>query len=385
MVDGRTGGDGLPDRAGSDGRTVSQPSTLNPQPILSVRDLKTYFFPDEGTVRAVDGASFDVYPGQTLGIVGESGCGKSVTARSILRIVERPGRIVDGQIILRQDAGRHDADLEQALGRGREVDLARLDEEGRQMRSIRGGVISLVFQEPMTSFSPVHTIGNQIVEAIRFHRRVSTREARDRAIELLKRVGIPRAEQRMDEYAFQLSGGLRQRAMIAMALSCDPILLIADEPTTALDVTTQAQILDLLQELQRQTGMAIMLITHNLGVIAEMADEVVVMYLGRVVEEGPVDDIFHNPQHPYTRALLQSIPSINSEPRVKLPTISGSIPHPYNRPAGCPFHPRCQSFMAGTCDRFEPRLLPVADRQRVSCFLYHAPADAAAEAAAVES
>jgi peptide/nickel transport system ATP-binding protein len=243
-------------------------------------------------------------------------------------------------------------------------------------------VISLVFQEPMTSFSPVHTIGNQIVEAIRFHRRVSTREARDRAIELLKRVGIPRAEQRMDEYAFQLSGGLRQRAMIAMALSCDPILLIADEPTTALDVTTQAQILDLLQELQRQTGMAIMLITHNLGVIAEMADEVVVMYLGRVVEEGPVDDIFHNPQHPYTRALLQSIPSINSEPRVKLPTISGSIPHPYNRPAGCPFHPRCQSFMAGTCDRFEPRLLPVGGRQRVSCFLYHAPSEAGAVPAA---
>ena len=397
-------------------------------PILSVRDLKTYFFPDEGTVRAVDGASFDVFPGQTLGIVGESGCGKSVTARSILRIVERPGRIVGGEIILRQDAGRRDAvpstegdDLEPSLGRAREVDLARLDEEGRRMRAIRGGVIWLVFQEPMTSFSPVHTVGNQIVEAILFHRRVGHRKARDRAIELLKRVGIPRAEQRMDEYAFQLSGGLRQRAMIAMALSCDPILLIADEPTTALDVTTQAQILDryphqlsggqrqraviamalscrpslliadepttaldvtteaqileLMKDLQRDLGMAIQFITHNLGVIAEMADDVVVMYLGRVVEEGPVDDIFHNPQHPYTRALLQSIPSINSEPRVKLPTISGSIPHPYNRPVGCPFHPRCQSFMAGTCDRFEPRLRPVAGRQRVSCFLYHAPAE----------
>jgi peptide/nickel transport system ATP-binding protein len=352
--------------------------------LLSVRDLKTYFFPDEGTVRAVDGASFDVHAGQTLGIVGESGCGKSVTARSILRIVERPGRIVGGEIVLRQDAARRDVDLEGAIGREREVDLARLDPEGRQMRQIRGGVISLVFQEPMTSFSPVHTIGNQIVEAILFHRRVSQREARDRAIALLKRVGIPRAEQRMDEYAFQLSGGLRQRAMIAMALSCDPLLLIADEPTTALDVTTQAQILDLLQELQQQNGMAIMLITHNLGVIAEMADEVVVMYLGRVVEEGPVDDIFHNPQHPYTRALLQSIPSISSEPRVRLPTISGSIPHPYNRPAGCPFHPRCQSFIDGTCQRFEPRLLPVGERQRVSCFLYHAPAEGAAAAAAVD-
>ena len=351
-------------------------------PVLSVRDLKTYFFPDEGTVRAVDGASFDVLPGQTLGIVGESGCGKSVTARSILRIVERPGRIVGGEIILRQDAARRDVDLERAIGRAREVDLVKLDPEGRQMRQIRGGVIALVFQEPMTSFSPVHTIGDQIMEAILFHRRVGAAEARRRAIELLRRVGIPRAEQRMDEYAFQLSGGLRQRAMIAMALSCDPMLLIADEPTTALDVTTQAQILDLLRDLQEQNGMAIMLITHNLGVIAEMADDVVVMYLGRVVEEGPVDDIFHNPRHPYTRALLESIPSINAEPRVKLPTISGSIPHPYNRPAGCPFHPRCQSFMAGTCDRFEPRLRPVDERQRVSCFLYHAPAEADAVPAA---
>jgi peptide/nickel transport system ATP-binding protein len=327
-------------------------------PLVSVRDLKTYFFSDEGTVKAVDGASFDVYPGRTLGIVGESGCGKSVTARSILRIVEEPGRIVDGQILLNQNPDKPP------------LDLVTLKPNGRHMRSIRTGVIAYVFQEPMTSFSPVHTIGNQIVEAIQFHLKLGKREARERGIELLKRVGIPRAEERMNEYAFQLSGGLRQRAMIAMALSCDPKLLIADEPTTALDVTTQAQILDLLWDLQEQNGMAIILITHNLGVVAEMADDVVVMYLGRVVEEGPVDAIFYAPKHPYTQLLLESIPSVHSTPREKLPTISGSIPHPYSRPKGCPFHPRCPSFMPGVCDTSEPELRPVTDDQRASCFLY---------------
>ncbi len=333
----------------------------SPLPLLSVRNLKTYFFQDEGLVKAVDGASFDVFPGKTLGIVGESGCGKSVTARSILRIVERPGRIVEGEILLRRPGGN---------GADSVLDLAKLGSNSRGMRAIRGGEISLIFQEPMTSFSPVHTIGNQIVEAIRLHRRVTKKEARERAVELLQQVGVPRARERIDEYSYQLSGGLRQRAMIAMALAADPKLLIADEPTTALDVTTQAQILDLLRRLQEQNGMAIMLITHDLGVIAEMADTVVVMYLGRVVEEGPVDDIFHNPKHPYTRALLKSIPSVESTPRIKLPTITGSIPHPYNRPAGCPFHPRCPDFMPGICDRGEPRLQFVSDRQAVSCFLY---------------
>jgi oligopeptide/dipeptide ABC transporter ATP-binding protein len=330
-------------------------------PILRVRDLRTYFFPEEGTVKAVDGASFDVHPGRTLGIVGESGCGKSVTARSILRIVERPGRIVSGEIWLRRD------------GAG-ETDLAGLDPTGREMRQVRGGDIGLVFQEPMTSFSPVHTVGNQMVETIQLHQQVSKAEARNRAIEMLRRVGIPRPERRVDEYAFQLSGGLRQRAMIALALSCGPRLLIADEPTTALDVTTQAQILDLLRDLQSREGMAIVLITHNLGVIAEMCDAVVVMYLGRVVEEGPVDAIFHAPRHPYTRALLRSIPSIQARPRTKLPTIAGSIPHPYNRPPGCPFHPRCPEFMPGTCDAAEPALEAVADGQAASCFLYQQPA-----------
>lgn len=254
-----------------------------------------------------------------------------------------------------------------------EIDLTALDAGSREMRQIRGGDISLIFQEPMTSFSPVHTIGNQMVETIRIHQRVSEQEARQKAIEMLHLVGVPNPERRVDEYAFQLSGGLRQRAMIALALSCGPRVLIADEPTTALDVTTQAQILDLLRQLQEREGMAIILITHNLGVVAEMCDEVAVMYLGQVVEEGPVDDIFHAPKHPYTRALLRSIPSIRARPRTKLPTIAGSVPHPYNRPAGCPFHPRCPDFMPGTCDRAEPRLEPVGGRQAVSCFLYHPP------------
>ena len=327
------------------------------KPLLSVRNLRTSFFQDEGTTKAVDGATFDVMPGKTLGIVGESGCGKSITAQSILRIVDHPGRIVAGEIILTR------AD-------GSKVDLVQLKPDSREIRAIRGADIGLVFQEPMTSFSPVHTVGAQIVEAVLLHNAVSKKEARRRGIEALRSVGIPNPERRIDEYSFELSGGLRQRAMIAVALSCDPRLLIADEPTTALDVTTQAQILDLLRKIQRERGMAIMLITHNLGVVAEMADDVVVMYLGRVVEEGKVDDIFHDPKHPYTKALLQSIPSIESAPRVKLPTISGSIPHPFNRPTGCPFHPRCASFMPGRCDKAEPVLADVGDGRKASCFLY---------------
>jgi peptide/nickel transport system ATP-binding protein len=327
------------------------------KPLLSVRNLRTSFFQDEGTTKAVDGATFDVMPGKTLGIVGESGCGKSITAQSILRIVDHPGRIVGGEIILTR------AD-------GSEVDLVKLKPDSREIRAIRGADIGLVFQEPMTSFSPVHTVGAQIVEAVLLHNAVGRKEARRRGIEALRSVGIPNPERRIDEYSFELSGGLRQRAMIAVALSCDPRLLIADEPTTALDVTTQAQILDLLRKIQQERGMAIVLITHNLGVVAEMADDVVVMYLGRVVEEGKVDDIFHDPKHPYTKALLQSIPSVESAPRVKLPTISGSIPHPFNRPTGCPFHPRCASFMPGRCDTAEPVLAAVGEGRKASCFLY---------------
>jgi peptide/nickel transport system ATP-binding protein len=331
-------------------------------PLLSVRNLKTYFAQDEGTVRAVDGVNLDLYPGATLGIVGESGCGKSVTARSILRIVDRPGRIVEGEIHFRRPAANG--------GPGATVDLARLDSNGSEMRSIRGAEIALIFQEPMSSFSPVHTVGNQIIEAILLHQKLSRREARDRAIDMLKRVGVSSPEERVDQLSNQLSGGLRQRAMIAMALSCHPTLLIADEPTTALDVTTQTQILDLMRRLQREDGMAIMLITHDLGVVAEMATDVAVMYLGRVVEQAPVDAIFHAPRHPYTRALLRSIPRMRSRSRERLTPIAGAVPHPYDRPTGCPFHPRCAEFMAGRCDREAPVLKPVGDRHAVSCFLY---------------
>ena len=269
------------------------------QTLLSVRNLKTYFPQDEGTVKAVDGVTFDLNPGATLGIVGESGCGKSVTARSILRIVDRPGRIVDGEIQFRRPATDGGAS-------GQVVDLARLAPNGPEMRAIRGAEIALIFQEPMSSFSPVHSVGNQIIEAILLHQQVSRRDARDKTIEMLQRVGVSSPEQRVDQLASQLSGGLRQRAMIAMALSCHPTLLIADEPTTALDVTTQTQILELMRQLQQEDGMAIMLITHDLAVVAEMASHVAVMYLGRVVEQAPVDAIFHAPRHPYTRALLRS-------------------------------------------------------------------------------
>jgi oligopeptide/dipeptide ABC transporter ATP-binding protein len=330
------------------------------QPLLSVHDLKVHFAMDEGVVKAVDGVSFDVYPGQVFGIVGESGCGKTVAMKAILRLIEPPGRIVSGEILLR----RTDKTIQ---------DLATLDPSGKDMRSIRGGEIALIPQEPMAAFSPVHSVGNQITEAITLHQAVDRREARDIAVQLSRDVGIPAPEQRLDDYSWQLSGGLRQRAMIAMALSCNPRLLIADEPTTAVDVTTQAQVLRLLRQLQDDRHTAIIFITHDLGVIAQMADHVMVMYLGQVMEQGPVDEIFHAAKHPYTQALLRSIPSIHSISRSTLPTISGSLPHPFNRPRGCPFHPRCPHSMPGTCDQQAPALLPVADRHLVSCFLYDPP------------
>jgi oligopeptide/dipeptide ABC transporter ATP-binding protein len=319
------------------------------EPILSVRDLHTHFFPNEGVVRAVDGTSFDLFPGRTLGIVGESGCGKSVTARSILRIVERPGRIVSGEIILRR------AD-------GRTVDLVKLPSDGAEMRAIRGGEIGLVFQEPMSSLSAFHTVGNQLIEAIRLHTALSKRAARTRAIELLALVGIPRPAQRVDAYSFELSGGLRQRVMIALALAAEPHILIADEPTTALDVTTQAQILELIRRLQQERGLAVILITHDMGVIAEMTDDVVVMYLGHEVEKGPVDTIFH----------------VLAEPLSRLATIAGSIPHPYARPSGCPFHPRCPDAMGGVCEKSFPIEVAIAESHDVACHLYTAGVEAVA-------
>ena len=351
--------------------TASDPTALMSgprppgEPLLSVRNLTTHFALDEGTVIALEDVSFDVYPGRTLGLVGESGCGKSVTARSILRLLDPPGRIVDGEILLRRQVGN-------GAGAGDEiVDLARLDPGGEKIRAIRGADIALVFQEPMASFSPVHTLGDQLIEAIRVHSRVGKKQAADRAVELLDRVGIPSPRRCMDSYSYELSGGLRQRTMIAMALSCRPRLLIADEPTTALDVTTQAQILQLMRDLQRDYGMAIMLITHSLGVIGEMADDVVVMYLGKVVESGPVATIFDAPAHPYTEALLQSIPRLQARPKERLASIQGSVPHPYNRPRGCPFHPRCSKYMAGTCERVSPVLRPLDRAHSVSCLLYH--------------
>ena len=334
-----------------------QPDVRTDPPLLSVRNLRTYFLADEGTTKAVDGVSFDVSAGRTLGIVGESGCGKSVTALSILRIVDDPGRIVDGEILLSRNGGRP-------------VDLVKQRKNGKFMRSVRGGEIGLVFQEPMTSFSPVHTIGNQLVEAIRLHDSLTKKQARDKATDLLTMVGIPRPASTLDQYSWELSGGLRQRAMIAHALAPDPRLLIADEPTTALDVTTQAQILDLMMSLQEERSMAVMLITHDLGVIAETADEVVVMYLGREVEKGSVEDIFYDPQHPYTRALLRSIPSLDAAPKLKLPAITGSVPHPFDRPSGCGFHPRCPEAMESLCDIVEPPTWTPADGREVACHLF---------------
>ncbi len=351
-----------------------QPFAVRPradfgEPILSVRGLKTHFVMDEGTVRAVDGVSFDVHAGEVVGIVGESGCGKSVAMKSVLRLIQRPGRIVAGEIVYRRPSrdGTHP---------GLELDLAKLPPLGRRIRMIRGGDIALIPQEPMASFSPLHTIGDQIVEAIQLHDPMPTAAARRRAVEKLREVGMPSPEQRFRAYSWQLSGGLRQRAIIAMALSCSPSILVADEPTTAIDVTTQAQVLQLLRVLQQEHGSAIVFITHDLGVIAQLADHVVVMYLGRVMEQGPVRAIFHAPRHPYTRALLHSVPSVHSEARVQLPSIAGGIPHPLHRPPGCPFHPRCPDFMPGTCDTAVPAMVDDGSGQPVACYLHHDVAEA---------
>jgi oligopeptide/dipeptide ABC transporter ATP-binding protein len=339
------------------------------EPLLEVRRLKTYFFCDEGTVRALDGVDFDIQRGQTLGVVGESGCGKSVTARSILRIVPKPGRIVEGEITLHRLVDKQRGSTMTDL-----VNLTDLDPMGPIMRSLRGCEMALVPQEPMASLGPVYTIGNQIMEAIMLHQKVDKAEARVKAIEMLDLVGFPHPKQRVDAYPFQLSGGLRQRAVIAMALSCHPSLLIADEPTTALDVTTEAQILKLMRSLQQELGMAIMYITHNLGVVAQMTERVIVMYLGKVVEEADVDTIFHNPKHPYTQALLRSIPRLGQKTRDqrRLESIRGSVPDPYAIPKGCPFHPRCNQRIRGVCDQQEPPNIEIASGHKVRCVLYAA-------------
>ena len=297
-------------------------------PLLQLNDLRVRFKTHEGTVRAVDGVSLHVNPGETLGLVGESGCGKSVTAYTVLRLLAKNATIPSGSIMFQR---RHMPDP---------IDLAKLDPQGDVIRSIRGNEIAMIFQEPMTSLSPVHTIGSQISEAVELHQKATALQARERAIEMLERVGIGNPRQRINDYPHNLSGGMRQRAMIAMALSCNPALLIADEPTTALDVTIQAQIVELMMKLQRDFGMAILMITHNLGLIAEMADRVAVMYMGKIVELADVKTLFRRPIHPYTIGLLNSVPKMGHDVKQRLAPIPGSVPGPYEVPEGCAFMPR---------------------------------------------
>ena len=328
------------------------------EPLLALENLKTHFFLDEGTVRAVDGVTLNIPKGKTVGIVGESGCGKSITAFSVLRLITHPGQIVDGSIVLNTN--------------GRRQVLTDMKEDSREIRDIRGNHIAMIFQEPMTSFSPVHTVGDQIAEVFRLHRGLKGKDARKETVKIMERVGIPDSARRFDQYPFEMSGGLRQRSMIAMALACRPSLLIADEPTTALDVTIQAQILELMRELQEEFHMSILLITHDLGVVAEMADEVGVMYMGRIVEYADATRIFDNPQHPYTRALMDSIPGRAASRKTALNTIKGSVPDPFSSIPGCPFHPRCDEAIAGKCDAGDrPPLLETRPGPRNACLIRH--------------
>lgn len=326
------------------------------QTCLEVENLSTHFFTDEGVVRAVDGLSFKVQKGKTLALVGESGSGKSITAFSILGLVSHPGRIVGGAIRFYES--------------GETWDLAAMNPKGSAIRKIRGDRIAMVFQEPMSSFSPVYTVGSQVAESLRLHRGLSRKQARIESLGLMQRVGIPEPAMRYGQYPHEMSGGLRQRAMIAMALACRPTLLIADEPTTALDVTIQAQILELLRDLQAEFRMSILLITHDLGVVAEMADDVAIMYLGQVVEQGGVEAIFDQPQHPYTRALLRSIPSRADKRKAPLEAIPGSVPEAHLQIAGCPFHPRCSEAVGGLCDHGgRPPLFGAADGHQHACLV----------------
>lgn len=340
--------------------------------ILKIQDLHTHFHTESGVVRALDGVDIELARGQVLGIVGESGCGKSVTAQCIMNMVPSRGRIAQGRIAYYPHAGN-----------GTEVvEILQLVPTSRAMRHIRGNEIAMIFQEPMTSLDPLYTVGNQLLEAINQHQNVSKVEARELAVHALDRVKLPEPQRVFASYPHQLSGGQRQRVMIAIALSCNPSLLIADEPTTALDVTTQAQILNLMQELQEEAHMSIIFITHDLGVVAEMCDEVAVMYLGKVVEQTDIDTAFHAPRHPYTQALLRSVPRLDDTEYHRLAVISGNVPDPSMVPPGCSFHPRCPDFMPAVCDVREPDLTAVAPGQNVRCFLYAADtvsADTAAD------
>ena len=327
--------------------------------LLEVKDLRIHFFTDEGVVKAVDGIDLTIYRGRTMCLVGESGCGKSVACRAFLNIIRNPGRITSGEINYYKQINENLINV---------IDIVKLPPKGDKIRQIRGKEIAMIFQEPMTSLSMMHTVGDQIIEAILLHNQVSKVEARKQAIELLDRVGLPKPERMVDEYPFRLSGGMRQRAMIAMALSCNPTMLIADEPTTALDVTTQAQIVDLIRNLQKQLNMAVLYITHDLGVVAEVADDVAVMYLGKIVECSDVHTIFHAPKHPYSQALLRSIPRIAIK-REELDPIKGMVPSPFRRPSGCPFNPRCVQVME-KCRSMEPKVTNLKDNHTVQCLLY---------------
>ena len=350
------------------------------EPLIEIKDLRVEFKVREGIVKAVDGFNLTINRGETVGVIGESGCGKSVTARAILNMVPKPGK-ASGEILYHRRLGDGITDV---------IDLIKTDPDGETIRQIRGGEIGMIFQEPMSSLtpvytagtlineavslhrlSPVHRVGAQIVENIQAHRKLSKPEARELAIEMLRKVGIPKPEARVDNYPHQLSGGQRQRVMIAIALSCEPAMLIADEPTTALDVSIEAQILDIMRDLQESTNMAIMFITHNLGVVANMAHEIVVMYMGRAVERAKVQDLFYNPKHPYTQSLLKSIPKLGKKKDgERLASITGSVPSPFNLPTGCLFHPRCPAFMPGRCDKITPSWTTVGDEHWANCLLY---------------
>lgn len=334
----------------------SRGETVEKDLILDVKDLKVKFYTDEGVVNAVNGVDFKLLEAGSIGILGESGCGKTVTAYSILQILARTAKITSGQINFK----KRDNTIQ---------DLTKLDPDGKEICKVRGKEITMIFQEPMTAFSPVHTICNQISEALLMHWNMDKIAARERTIELLDIVGVPDPKRRVDAYPFQLSGGMRQRAMIAMALACNPRILIADEPTTALDVTIQAQVLKLIKNMQKEFSLSLILITHNLGVIAHMVDRVYVMYLGRIVEEGPVDSIFEHPYHPYTKALLESIPRLSGH-KGKIFPIEGSVPDAYTLPSGCTFHPRCREVVGDICHLKIPGKTKVAENHYVNCFKY---------------
>jgi oligopeptide/dipeptide ABC transporter ATP-binding protein len=357
-------------------------------PLIEIKDLRVEFNVREGIVKAVDGFNLTINRGETVGVIGESGCGKSVTARAILNMVPKPGKVTSGEILYYRPTkgGRTNG----SSGMTDVLDLTKLHPDGETIRQIRGGEIGMIFQEPMSSLTPVYStgtlineavslhrlspvkkIGAQVADTIAAHRKISKEEARVVAIEMLRKVGIPKPEQRVDNYPHQLSGGQRQRVMIAIALSCEPVMLIADEPTTALDVSIEAQILDIMRELQESSNMAILFITHNLGVVASMAHEIVVMYMGKAVERAKVEDLFYKPKHPYTQSLLKSIPKLGQKKSgERLASITGSVPDPFHLPTGCVFHPRCPSFMPGKCDKIVPTWTEVGNDHWANCLLY---------------